>query len=140
MHPTYASKFPPGQGLLLALGSLFGSPRVGPVLALAIGSVLTTWMMAGVCSRRWAIVGGLLAGLHPQSFQWSQTFWGGGGAMCGGALLAGCAIRVERSLRERRTIPSSVGVLFGIALALIASMRPFEGAILVLLLAGWLVL
>ena len=64
-EPTYASKYPPGPGLALALGSLLtGLPITGAWLAAAAAAMATCWMLAGWMPKRYAVLGGLLVALH----------------------------------------------------------------------------
>ena len=59
-EPTYASIYPPGQGLVLAFGwTLFGHPWAGVLLAAAAFSAGCYWMLRGWTTPGWALVGGL---------------------------------------------------------------------------------
>ncbi|MDX1926030.1 MAG: hypothetical protein SFV81_05905, partial [Pirellulaceae bacterium] len=57
MQPTYASKYPVGVGLLVALGMLVGNPLISSWLAAALMVASVTWMLAGVLPKRWALAG-----------------------------------------------------------------------------------
>lgn len=154
--PTYQSKFPPGQGLILAIGWMLGSPRVGAILAGALAASATTWMIRARASWRLAIVSGIVAGLLPSVFDWTQTFWGGSLAMAGAALFGGAVLRVlsrsGTSSRARPTPPPAPspggeekdgesatfdiwknGVIAGIGLSMLANTRPFEGVLLAIM-------
>ena len=72
MQPTYASKFFPAQGLLLAMGQLLWQPVVGVWVGTALAAGLSCWMLQGWFSGRWALFGGLLVAFHPAI----QTMWG----------------------------------------------------------------
>jgi len=135
MVPTYASKFPPGQGIALAIGTLLGSPRVGAFGAVAMGVAATYWLMRAVLPAGWALAGAMLAGVMPLICFWGQIFWGGGVAMIGGALLTGAVIRAMRPDRAPtdRVID---GIVVGIGASILINSRPFEGALLTLLLAS----
>ena len=127
-QPTYASKYPPAQGLILALGQvLCGQPIVGVWLSGALASAAICWMLLGCLRPRWAALGGVLAALHPLMIYWNQTYWGGAVAACGGALVCGSAVRI-------REYPKSWdAMLLGVGLAILANSRPFEGLLLALL-------
>lgn len=125
LEPSYASKYPAGQGLVLALGTLVaGKPIVGVWLSMAIAAMCVYWMLVGWLTRPWALVGGIAIALHPRIVQaWGDTFWGGAVALAGGALLYGAFAR----LRDRPSYPAIVGL--AVALALLAISRPFEGLV-----------
>lgn len=133
-QPTYASKYPPGQGLMLAAGQvLTGYPIVGVWLSTALGCAAICWMLMGWMPPRWALLGGLFAVMHPLILEWSQNYWGGAVAMTGGALIIGAFRRIVRLPRTRDS------VVMGIGMAILANSRPYEGLILsVILVAGLL--
>ena len=87
VRPTYASKYPPALGLALALGQVLWIPVAGAWLCTALAAAATTWMLRAWTAPRWAVLGGVLAGLHPQVY-WlgAQTYWGASPAMLGGAI------------------------------------------------------
>ena len=128
-QPTYAAKFPPGQGLSLAIGAKLKLPIMGAWLGVAAGCAAVTWMLIGAMPGPWAMTGGLLTAILPVVFRWGQNYWGGGVAMVGGALLGGAALRIARR-------PGFLtGIIAGSAMAILANSRPFEGSILTLILS-----
>lgn len=131
-RPTYQSKYPPGQGLALALGQLLtGEPIVGAWLSMAAASAAICWMLQGWVPRRWALIGGLLTALHYHLITgWGQSYWGGGVALLGGALVYGAIPRMFRELQVRH------GLLLAFGLILLANSRPYEGLVAVIPAAG----
>ena len=130
-QPTYASKYPPGQGLALALGQVIaGHPAVGLWISIAMMCASICWMLQGWVPRRWALLGGLLAALNLGFFgYWSQKYWGGAVVATGGALVFGAL----RRLLKRPAIQFSV--VMGVGLIILANSRPFEGLLASLPLA-----
>jgi hypothetical protein len=124
-QPSYASKYPPAQGLVLAVGQLItGYPIAGAWFSTALACAGVCWMLMAWMRPRWALLGGIIAVLHPTVFTWSQTFWGGSVAMLGGALLLGSARRIAKAPTTRD------GLLMGVGLTLLANTRPYEGMVL----------
>lgn len=138
-HPTYASKYPPAQGLILALGQVLGGePIIGVWLGVALACAATCWMLQAWMPARWALVGSLIMILRLGiSNYWSQSYWGGGVAVIGGALLFGGLRRIIK----KPTISSAVWMALG--LTILANSRPFEGCLVslpaLIFLAIWLV-
>jgi len=92
-QPTYASKYPPAPGLMLAGGQvLAGHPIVGVWISTALACAAICWMLLAWLPPWWAVLGGLLAAMHPIILiHWDQHYWGGAVAVIGGALvLARC--------------------------------------------------
>jgi hypothetical protein len=132
-RPTYMSKYPPAQGLVLAIGQLIaGHPIVGVWISFGLMCAAICWMLYAWVSPRWALLGGALALINPMlgiAGYWAQSYWGGAVAATGGALVLG---GVRRLIRQPRVY---VSLLTAIGLAILANSRPFEG-LLVSLPAG----
>jgi len=135
-QPTYASKYPPAQGILLAIGQRLGDPVAGIWIGNALAVMCGCWMLQGWLPSRWAFLGGILLAFHP-IFQliWGQGFMGPAAAIAGGALLLGALPRIRKTHRP----VTSVALVAG--LVLLANSRPFEGFVLSLAVAacllGW---
>jgi hypothetical protein len=132
-QPTYASKYPPGQGVLLALGQLLtGWPIAGVWLESALAAVALYWMLLGFTTPRWAMLGGVLWLTQPKfQLAWGQSYWGGTLAFLGGALVLGAAVRLCRRLRPLDAVVMAAGAV------VLASTRPFEGMIFCALVGSW---
>ena len=124
-QPTYASKYPPAHGLVLAAGQAIGGhPIVGVWLATGLGSAAVCWMLLAWLPSWWAIFGSLLVALHPGILlSWGQTYWGGSVAMAGGALVFGALPRLARRPQVL------AAALLGAGLAILANSRPYEGLV-----------
>lgn len=132
LEPSYASKYPLGISAVLALGwAVFGTPISGCWISAGICAVSVSWMLAGVTSRRWALIGGLLIGFHPaMQVTWSQSLMSGWLTASGSTLLVGAVFRLRRQFRVDA---AGVG---GLGIALLALTRPFEGLVATLISAA----
>src|SRR5215831_3457826 len=132
-QPTYMSKYPPAQGLVLAVGQLIaGHPIVGVWLSFGLMCAAICCMLYAWVTSRWAILGSVFAMINPMlgiAGYWAQSYWGGAVAAIGGALVLGGIRRVMRRPSVRDSL------LIGAGLAILANSRPFEG-LLVSLSAG----
>ena len=113
-EPSYASIYPIGQGIALALGQFLGHPWFGVLLAMAALPAACYWMLRKWVVPEWALVGGILALIQFGPLNaWTNEYWGGALTALAGCLVFGGA-------------PGP-----GLALAILT--RPFEA---VLLLCG----
>ena len=121
-RPTRMSKYPPGQGLFIALGQVLTTvPIAGIWISTAAACAAIYWMLLGFVSRPWALLGGLIAVMSPALLAWSQVYWGGCVAVLGSALMVG---GWGRLMRERSLHAATI---MWIGVAILANSRPFEG-------------
>ncbi len=138
--PTYMSRYPPAQGLILALGKIIGGhPIVGVWLGMALMCGGLTWMLQAWLPRKWAFFGGLLSILHiflGVSSYWAQSYMGGAVAAFGGALLFGALRRIIDKPNAKNA------VIFALGLVILANSRPWEGLVTsipaVILICWWI--
>jgi hypothetical protein len=123
-HPTYASMYPAGQGMVLAVGKVMGQPWIGVLLSVAAMCMTFTWMLQGWMPPEWALLGGLIVWARFGVFSyWMNSYWGGAVAATGAALLMGALPRIWDRQRPRDAI------LFAVGAGIIAVSRPVEGSI-----------
>jgi hypothetical protein len=122
-RPTYASVYPPVQGMLLAAGLIvFGDPWTGVLAGMAGLCAAIVWMLRAYVTPPWALYGGVLAaaGYGVLSY-WTNSYWGGAGAAIGGALVFGSLPRMLSKGRRRDA------AILGAGLLILANSRPYEG-------------
>jgi hypothetical protein len=127
-QPTYASIYPIGQGLMLALGqALFGLPWAGVVISTGAFCALCYWMLRGWTTPAWALFGGLLAVIEFGPLcGWMNSYWGGHFAAAAGCLVFGALPRLIERARLRDA------ALLGLGLFLHILTRPYESIFLLL--------
>jgi hypothetical protein len=121
--PTYASMYPPLQGLVLAAGQVTtGIPFAGVVFSVGIMCGALCWALRGWFPPGWAFLGAMLAVLRLSMFSyWADSYWGGALVAAGGALLFGAVPRLIRRSRPRDAVLAALGI------AILANTRPYEG-------------
>ncbi|MGA8761974.1 MAG: hypothetical protein WB562_03710 [Candidatus Sulfotelmatobacter sp.] len=124
-HPTYMSMYPPGQGLVLALGEILGCAWIGQLFAASAMCAAICWMLQGWIPPRWALLGGVLAvaRLGLLSY-WTNGFWCACLPALGGALVLGALSRIKHHTRRRDAAIMAIGLF------ILANSRPYEGLLL----------
>src|ERR1700677_4923177 len=124
-HPTYISMYPPGQGLILALGEVLGNPWIGQLLASALMCAAICWMLQGWIPARWALFGGVLAVARLGLLSYfTNGYWSACLPAVGGALVLGALPRIQHGARRLHAAILAVGLF------ILANTRPYEGLLL----------
>jgi hypothetical protein len=123
-HPTYASKYPPANGAVMALGQLLGHPWIGVLFSMSAMVMAMTWMLQGWFPPPWALLGGALVIARLGSFTyWVDSYYNGAVAAIGAALVLGAYPRIIHSAGARDAVLMSTGAV------ILACSRPVEGLI-----------
>ena len=121
-QPMYVSKYPPLQGMFMALGLLLGKVSAGVWISFALACGASCWMLRAWVGPVWALVGGLVLALHPQLVSvWGTWLWGGAAAMIGGMLVYGA---LPRLLARTNALAS---IMLGLGGSAFVLTRPYEG-------------
>ena len=125
-QPTYASKYQPLQGLVLAFGQkFFGEPWIGVYLSMGFMCAAICWMLQGWIAPDWALLGALLCVLRVGVLSyWMNSYIAGALPGIGGALALGALVRIWRRKQFGHSVTWALG------LAILALSRPYDASIL----------
>jgi len=129
VEPTFASKYPPAQGLFLAVGFWVGHPALGILLSGVIAAIALLWALrgSGAPAVGFAVTLGFALSVLYVS-DWTRTYMGGLVAFAGSAMVLGSFLRWRSADPSRATF-----VISGIGASILLLSRPFEGGIVCLL-------
>jgi len=127
-QPRYASIYPLGQGIALAIGQIiFGNPWAGVALSTGAFCAGCYWMLRGWTTAQWALLAGVYAALQFGALsQWMNSFWGGAVPAAAGCIVYGALPRLHATGRRRYAI------LLGAGMGLHALSRPYETIFVIL--------
>jgi hypothetical protein len=124
-HPTYMSMYPPGEGLILALGEVLGNAWIGQLIAASFMCAAICWMLQGWIPARWALLGGVLAVTRLGLLSYfTNGYWSACLPAVGGALVLGALPRIQHGARRMDA------AVLGVGLFVLANTRPYEGLLL----------
>jgi hypothetical protein len=131
-QPTYAAKYQPLQGMVLAFGQKFlGEPWAGVYLSTGVMCAVLCWMLQGWIAPNWALLGSLLFLLRVGVMSyWMNSYEGGSVPAIGGALALGALARIWRRNEFGHTITWAVGI------SVIVLSRPYDAAVLGIVTGG----
>ncbi len=130
VEPTHASKYPPGQSLLLTLGIWLGEPALGLALGGCLAALCLLWALRGWVSPLGALLTATVFALCVLACrQWMYWFLGGLPAFASSALVLGFFVRLRSGLPGRLAF-----LMLGIGASGLLLIRPFEGGLVCLLL------
>lgn len=129
-RPVYAPKYPPGQAAFLSIGQiLFHDPFHGVLISVALFAAAVCWMLQAYVKPVWGLLGGICTALYfGAGNYWTESYWGGAVAGIGAALLIGAFGRVKSEGEPK------CGVIFGIGALILATSRPYESSLLIVIL------
>jgi hypothetical protein len=128
VRPSYASKYPPGQAMFLALGQIvFGSPFYGVLIGNALMLFAICLMLYAWVRPQWALaVSAMVALCLSPHMYWTNSYWGGSVAAAGGALVL---LGIGMYLKKQTKV---AGVVFACGALLLFVTRPYEGGVVTL--------
>jgi hypothetical protein len=128
--PSYQSKYPPGQGMQLAMGIFLAHPIHGVWLTLCLWAMALFWMLqGGGIARHWAFFASLIGIAQFGIFSYfGHSYWGGSLFGFAGTLVFGATLY---ALRDQISISNMI--IMGLGLLIIINTRPFEGMIFCLI-------
>ena len=125
-RPSYTSKYPPAQGLILAAGQVAGGhPVVGVWLSAGLACAAIYWMLLAWVPPRWALLGALIVLARSAFPATGARATGAGGPPRSGA--RSCSVRCAAFFDGQ---DSEIHCCWASGWLYLANSRPYEGLVL----------